>query len=163
MFDHLHSTLAPLKLILVVIVCLGGCNTRQIEYQSNRLHVASLSDDDSPESVVKAADSAKSVLVDLLGSPDYPQWPTGLPVVVDMLKVSRSAGPVGRDESKVERGLYRKHCVQCHGIAGDGAGPAASLLSPYPRDFRRGTFKFKSTPLAKKPTHQDIVRTIENG
>ncbi|MEQ1830269.1 MAG: cytochrome c, partial [Pirellula sp.] len=44
-----------------------------------------------------------------------------------------------------------------------GYGPAAGLLAPYPRDFRRGTFKFKSTPIGSKPTHSDIVRTIEKG
>jgi mono/diheme cytochrome c family protein len=80
-----------------------------------------------------------------------------------MAKVIRSAGPVGRNKNKIESGLYRKHCVQCHGITGDGFGPAASLLSPYPRDFRRGTFKFKSTPVGSKPLHSDLIRTVSNG
>jgi mono/diheme cytochrome c family protein len=37
------------------------------------------------------------------------------------------------------------------------------LLEPYPRDFRRGTFKFKSTPIGKKPTREDIHRTLYEG
>jgi mono/diheme cytochrome c family protein len=37
------------------------------------------------------------------------------------------------------------------------------LLEPYPRDFRRGTFKFKSTPVGKKPTRQDLHRTLYEG
>ena len=37
------------------------------------------------------------------------------------------------------------------------------LVEPYPRDFRRGTFKFKSTPVGKKPTRQDIHRTLYEG
>jgi mono/diheme cytochrome c family protein len=53
--------------------------------------------------------------------------------------------------------------VQCHGTSGDGLGPAAALLAPYPRDFRRGSFKFKSTPIGRKPTHADLVRTLESG
>ena len=45
--------------------------------------------------------------------------------------------------SAQQRGLYRQHCVHCHGITGDGAGPTAQFLMPYPRDFRTGEFKFK--------------------
>jgi mono/diheme cytochrome c family protein len=37
------------------------------------------------------------------------------------------------------------------------------LLEPYPRDFRRGTFKFKSTPGGRKPTREDIHRTLHDG
>ena len=38
------------------------------------------------------------------------------------------------------------------------------FLEPYPRDFRRGIFKYKSTPgpLAP-PTDEDLVRAIRNG
>jgi mono/diheme cytochrome c family protein len=62
------------------------------------------------------------------------------------------------------RGLYRKHCVHCHGVSGDGNGPTARFLNPYPRDFRFGLFKFKSTsPDAAKPTREDLRRTIREG
>ena len=59
--------------------------------------------------------------------------------------------------------LFRKHCQSCHGLSGDGRGPAGLFISPYPRDFRRGSFKFVSTGEATKPRQADIVRTITEG
>src|SRR4030095_4002279 len=61
------------------------------------------------------------------------------------------------------RGLYRKHCAHCHGITGDGAGPTAAFLNPYPRDYRLGKFNFKSTPIGQKPTHEDLKKIVLDG
>jgi mono/diheme cytochrome c family protein len=41
--------------------------------------------------------------------------------------------------------LYDLWCVPCHGEAGDGRGPAASLLAPPPRDLTSGRFRFRTT------------------
>ena len=60
-------------------------------------------------------------------------------------------------------GLYRKHCLHCHGLSGDGAGPTADYLFPRPRDYRKGTFKFTSTTAGAKPSHDDFWRTINYG
>src|SRR3974390_2059387 len=46
---------------------------------------------------------------------------------------------------KQGRNLYMTHCQHCHGVTGDGKGPTARFLNPRPRDYRQGTFKFKST------------------
>lgn len=59
-------------------------------------------------------------------------------------------------------GLYRMHCLHCHGVSGDGAGPTAEYLYPRPRDYRKGLFKFTSTGL-NKPTRADLERTIRYG
>ena len=83
--------------------------------------------------------------------------------VVRMESVIRCAGPVGRGKDKIERGIYRKHCVPCHGMTGNGLGAAAMMLEPYPRDFRRGSFKFKSTPTGSKPTKDDLIKTLTQG
>jgi mono/diheme cytochrome c family protein len=83
--------------------------------------------------------------------------------LLDMDAVKRSAGPVGRDAQRVEFGLYRKHCAACHGVTGDGYGPAAMTLSPYARDFRRGTFKFGTAGQNRAASHQDLVRIIADG
>ncbi|PQO34500.1 hypothetical protein DTL21_13355 [Bremerella cremea] len=80
---------------------------------------------------------------------------------IDMLKMA--AGPYGSEEDGSPRGLYRQHCVHCHGINGDGAGPTAAFLNPYPRDFRMGKFKWKSTKTGVPPTHDDLKRIIMNG
>jgi mono/diheme cytochrome c family protein len=42
-------------------------------------------------------------------------------------------------------------------------GPTAAFLNPYPRDYRPGVFKFKSTERADKPTHSDLVMVLRNG
>lgn len=60
-----------------------------------------------------------------------------------------------------QRGLYRQHCVHCHGVNGDGAGPTARFLKPYPRDFRDGKYKFISTTF--KPTPDDLKKTLIEG
>jgi len=59
--------------------------------------------------------------------------------------------------------LYDRHCAACHGAEGDGQGPAAYLLSPKPRDFTSGTYKFRSTPSGSPPTDADLLRTVQRG
>lgn len=157
------STSISFGCALVFLSGFLGCSGEKIEFRANFLHAASaMSDSDEPE-IRSMAQQASQAATELLGPIDAPDWPADIESVVDMGKVRRSAGPVGRDQSKVENGLFRKHCVQCHGLSGDGFGPVAALLAPYPRDFRRGSFKFKSTPIGRKPTHADIVKTLENG
>jgi mono/diheme cytochrome c family protein len=48
-------------------------------------------------------------------------------------------------------------------VTGDALGPTAAFLNPYPRDYRPGVFKFKSTERSDKPTHADLVRILHNG
>lgn len=60
--------------------------------------------------------------------------------------------------------LYRRHCLQCHGSAGDGRGPAGPWVYPLPRDFRNGQFKLVSTPGGTGVARRaDIVRSIRQG
>jgi cytochrome c oxidase cbb3-type subunit 2 len=61
------------------------------------------------------------------------------------------------------REVYEDHCVGCHGVRGDGAGPAATFLMPLPRDFTAAVFKFRSTPSGSLPTDGDLYRTITRG
>ncbi len=61
------------------------------------------------------------------------------------------------------RNLYMVHCLHCHGVAGDGAGPTANFMTPRPRDYRPGLFKFKSTQYAIKPSHADLTRVLVEG
>ena len=60
-------------------------------------------------------------------------------------------------------GLYRRNCLHCHGVSGAGDGPTAAYLYPIPRDYRRGLFKFTSTPNGARPARDDLMRTIKNG
>jgi len=123
------------------------------------------------------------VLLALFGTPDHPD-PAELdpfrdkdgklfeekrtrPSLVEMygFNLDYLEASAGRVQEKFGRqvGLYRLHCAHCHGITGDGAGPTASFLNPYPRDYRQGKFKFKSTAGAEKPTHADLMRILTEG
>jgi mono/diheme cytochrome c family protein len=59
--------------------------------------------------------------------------------------------------------VYMKRCVQCHGVSGDGNGPVAASLYPRPRDYRRGIFKFTSTPYGSRPRREDLMATLDRG
>ncbi|MFQ5640654.1 MAG: c-type cytochrome [bacterium] len=59
--------------------------------------------------------------------------------------------------------IYEGACAPCHGILGDGNGPAATSLDPHPRDFTSGIYKFRSTPSGELPTDDDIFRIISKG
>jgi len=64
---------------------------------------------------------------------------------------------------KLGQSVYMRRCVQCHGVSGDGSGPVAGTMYPRPRDYRRGVFKFTSTPYGAKPRREDLVRTVTVG
>lgn len=107
------------------------------------------------------------VLAAQFGTPNEPLIPnTGDVEISKVLNLGRlkvAAGAVGSDANDRAVGLYREHCAHCHGITGDGLGPTAAFLNPYPRDYRKGQFKFKSTPVGYKPTHEDLKRIIVDG
>lgn len=58
---------------------------------------------------------------------------------------------------------YERFCLACHGERGDGAGPAAPYSRGRPRDFTRGEFAWRSTPIGSPPTRSDLRDTIRNG
>jgi mono/diheme cytochrome c family protein len=59
--------------------------------------------------------------------------------------------------------VFQRYCVTCHGERGDGAGEFAPYTVPKPRDFRQGTFKWRSTPSGALPLVSDLERTIRDG
>ena len=93
-----------------------------------------------------------NILTALFGTPNQPKFPLifgendPAAEILSLENLRIAAGPVSSDRDDNHTGLYREHCAHCHGISGDGAGPTARTLNPYPRDFRLGKFKFKSTP-----------------
>jgi len=103
----------------------------------------------------------------LFGTPDAPALPSieGIEMgkLMSLSRLKLASGPVSSDEQGVSQGLYREHCAHCHGVTGDGSGPTASFLNPYPRDYRKGQFKFKSTPVGQKPTHADLKKIVLEG
>lgn len=72
------------------------------------------------------------------------------------------------DKEKLAAGskVYRRHCMHCHGVTGDGRGPTGPWVNPTPRDYRQGLFKFMSTDVRvnnRKPRRDDLYRTLEHG
>lgn len=54
--------------------------------------------------------------------------------------------------------VFEANCAGCHGINGNGAGPAAAALNPKPRNFVEGNYKY---PVGAKDT--DLFKTLEKG
>lgn len=74
----------------------------------------------------------------------------------DTLSVLGGTLQLGRD-------LYLRHCMHCHGVAGDGDGPTGKYFSVKPRDYRRGLFKFTSTKSSVKASREDLFRIVKLG
>jgi mono/diheme cytochrome c family protein len=65
--------------------------------------------------------------------------------------------------SSAGKTLYRRYCIGCHGVEGNGAGENAAWVDPKPRDFTAGVFKCRSTPTGTLPTDQDLFNAITRG
>ncbi|HIM02327.1 MAG: c-type cytochrome [Myxococcales bacterium] len=74
-----------------------------------------------------------------------------------------TAREASKEDLAAGKALYEQHCSQCHGEKGDGQGVAAELLSPRPRDFRRGIYKIRRTTQGELPADEDLFRIIGNG
>ena len=88
---------------------------------------------------------------------------TVLPALVTLLLM---AGPACAQEvGNAQQGkiVYEKYCVLCHGEKGDGKGHFAEATTPVPRDFRQGTFKWRTTPSGSLPTDADLERVLVTG
>lgn len=59
--------------------------------------------------------------------------------------------------------VYERFCLSCHGELGNGGGEVAEWIDPKPRDYRQGTFKWRSTPTGSLPFVSDLDKTIEDG
>jgi mono/diheme cytochrome c family protein len=114
----------------------------------------------------KDATTLRRALWDQFGSPARPS------VVPDIQEESPEIQKAVRD-LKLDRGtlargsaLYRRHCLHCHGLSGDGRGPTGPWINPHPRDYRQGVFKFISTSKEvseRKPRRIDLIRLVSRG
>ncbi|MCA9552612.1 MAG: c-type cytochrome [Myxococcales bacterium] len=78
--------------------------------------------------------------------------------------VTRAGLPWDRAAAQaLGRSPFLRHCAPCHGDAGDGRGEASRYLDAHPRDFRTGTYMFRTTASGHLPTEDDLVRTIALG
>ncbi len=107
--------------------------------------------------------------------------PTETIATMEELPADIRAAVLASPELRLGFAVYSRNCVGCHGIRGDGRGPAAERLTIRPRDFtsvverreasdgstiesvRFGDFKFRSTPNGQLPLDEDLPRTIRQG
>ncbi len=154
--------------LIPCVICLSGCDVPIDAFEPNRLFAKRLELNERVE-LEQVRDDVQVILEELFGTPDSPRWPdfltndSAVKHLVSIERLQRAAGAVRSDEAGVHFGLYREHCILCHGIAGNGLGATSRLLNPYPRDFRLGKFKFKSTPIGSRPTRDDLARTLADG
>jgi mono/diheme cytochrome c family protein len=69
----------------------------------------------------------------------------------------------GRQLGEHGKAVYEQNCVACHGIKGDGNGPAAAFLAPKPRSFVEAKFRLRSTLIGQLPTDVDLFRSVSLG
>lgn len=154
---------SPVMLGLTVLA--AGCRTEvPVSFEENLVH-AKKWEMQTGASLDQVVTDARWALEELFGTPDVPKLPElfttdeDFQTLVSMENLQASSG----HPSTEGRGLYRVHCARCHGITGNGRGETAALVEPYPRDYRPGIFKFKSTDRGSKPLKEDLARAIKHG
>jgi mono/diheme cytochrome c family protein len=181
-----YRTLSAVALLFALV---SGCSTKNSspEFRLNMQDILQAMESHSPDEFRVTGDEAddderqdkennykkleflSTALYAAFGTPDEPfvfdevRWNADDKKGLDLRKIELAAGPYGGSADGKQRGLFRQHCAHCHGVSGDGAGPTAAFLHPYPRDYRQGIFKFKSTQRSGKPTNDDLKRILQNG
>jgi len=59
--------------------------------------------------------------------------------------------------------IYKRFCIGCHGVVGDGQGENAMWIDPKPRNFTIAIFRCRSTPTGTLPTDTDLYDTVGRG
>ena len=163
---------------LAILIALSGCDAPKAHFATNKTWVRKTEQSFGVEVGKGKLQQVTNALTALFGTPDQPIFyqdsEAGTADFVVLDRLVRAAGPVtgyqrdDQEDASLEQlargeGLYRQHCVHCHGITGNGKGPTAQFLNPYPRDFTMGKFKFKSTPKGLPPTADNLELTLRLG
>ena len=153
-----------LVLLIAAPLAMVGCDAPQAQFSENLIFMKLQEEQNESFSAPQQQAIADSLQA-MFGTPDEPFFVPieSLSDLLDVRHLGQAAGPVSSDEYGNGQGLFRQHCVHCHGVTGNGRGPTAAFLNPYPRDFSMGKFKFTSTPVGVKPTTEDLRRILMNG
>lgn len=139
--------------LLTLLLIAAGCRRAAPPSFSPGVEVEKLTEDvDDPEELAELK-LLQTQVMDLL------QQHTGTPDKLFML------GEPADERKPLLLGyaIYSQYCTQCHGVNGDGNGQAAEYLQPKPRNYKRGIFKFTSTPYGSKPRRSDLIHTLRRG
>jgi cytochrome c oxidase cbb3-type subunit 2 len=81
-----------------------------------------------------------------------------------LMEASQATVPRSEEWISYGKNVYERRCLGCHGVKGDGNGPAAAFMQKdRPRNFTLGVFKFRLTPSGSMPDDGDLLRTITRG
>ncbi len=146
--------------------CLVSCNKQPavVQFEPNMVFAKAM-EIESGYPMGQALTETQAAVTKFFGTPDEPKLPEFLAddedfaTLISLENLKKAAGA----PTQVGRGLYRQHCATCHGVVGNGRGETAALLVPYPRDYRMGKFKFKSTTRGAKPLREDLAYSIKHG
>jgi len=86
-----------------------------------------------------------------------------IPVFAALLLGAGSAAAAPAGNVNTGKLVYQRYCLSCHGAQGNGQGEAAEFMSVKPRDYRQGTYKWRSTPSDSLPLDSDLAHTLLNG
>src|SRR5206468_4641119 len=94
--------------------------------------------------------------------------PKALKKIDDALKTDPILAELQLSPEKLAAGsvAYRKQCLHCHGLEGNGRGPTGHWVNPPPRDYRQGVFKFTSSSQdqnERKPRREDLLHVLTTG
>ena len=87
----------------------------------------------------------------------------GAVLVIAVITIAAGRGAHGAPQALPGWPLYERLCLPCHGVHGDGHGPAAPYLSPAPRAFSRGEMKWRSAAVGRPATEDDVRTTLALG
>src|SRR6266702_4571054 len=86
-----------------------------------------------------------------------------IPLLAGTLLAVAPAGAADSANIKTGKLVYERYCLSCHGAQGDGQGEAAESMAIKPRDYRQGSYKWRSTPYGSLPLDSDLEHTLVNG
>lgn len=142
----------PILLLLLAVVH-AGCQQPEPPHLAPSDKVQQLGadaeDDEDRQFWQELRDQIAKLLVDKSGTLEEPQLLSNPQLAKQHLRAGRE--------------VYAERCQACHGLAGDGNGEVAQYFTPKPRDYRKGIFKFTSTPYGSKPLRSDLIRTVQRG
>ncbi|AMV31200.1 Cytochrome c [Pirellula sp. SH-Sr6A] len=158
-----------LALLLVGGLCAVGCDqsaNRIAQHEPNLLYSHSLEiAEDLP--LEQPTRDAQDLLIEWFGTLNDPKLPpifeSDYPDLISLENLKMAAGMPPASAEPGATGLYRQQCASCHGESGQGRGPVAASQNPYPREFRHGIFKYKSTSRTGKPLKSDLKGILLEG
>ncbi len=167
---HSYRTRSSLAILVAIMIVANGCKRESREpalHEPNYLFAHSMEIAQSTDMQRPLSDT-QDLLTDWFGTLDEPKLPPlfqedDYRELLSLDNLNRAAGLPLDPVEPGDKGLYRQQCSSCHGDSGQGRGRVAASQNPYPREFRLGIFKYKSTRRNAKPLKEDIARSLKQG